>query len=372
MRQALLAACVALSVVALGCGASERPSIRLLADRFAGPRVARARVVAPDLLAAAEEARTAAEAAHARGDADAEDDELTRSRLYLEAALVEARRADEEVARVAAEHAAQEAEDAARRDEEARLAIEQETTRLASARVAETELARALARAQTSEPRRGARLPSGDLEDARIAARALARRARLLLAAAVALGAIESETRPVDAQLAACEAALAARARGAEAQVSDALAAADAARRGAESALGAARARIGAPGAEAIAALVETARIAGLEAQLGERGVLVYAPAFRGTSAVAEARYVGALATVLRAHAAGPVLVEVEGTRDAAGTRLARTRATRLVTALVAAEIPESRLRASTAEPAASPEGIAPRAVVVFSAYGPR
>jgi hypothetical protein len=315
-------------------------------------------------------ARSEAEAAHAAGDVDAEGDATTCARLYLEAALVEARRAEEERARAVAERATQEAEDAALRDETARLALEQETTRRAAAQVAEVELARALARAQATEPRRGARLPSGDLEDARLAARALARRARLLLAAAAALGATDAETRPADALLTAYEATLAPRPRGAEVQVSDALAAADAARRAAETVLGAARARLGAPGPEAVAALAETAHLAGLEAQRSERGVLLYAAAFRGSATAPDAAAVGALATVLRAHATGPVLVEQEATADAAGARLARTRAARLVQALVAAGLPAARLGASSGQPAVPPEGVAARAVLVMSAYG--
>jgi hypothetical protein len=301
---------------------------------------------------------------------DAEGDATTCARLYLEAALTEARRLEEERARTAAERAAREAEDAALRDETARLALEQETTRRAAAQVAEVELARALARAQATEPRRGARLPSGDLEDARLAARALARRARLLLGAAVGLGATDTETRPVDALLTAYEATLAPRARGADVQASDALAAADAARRAAETTLGSARARLGAPGPEAVGALAETARLAGLDAQASERGVLVYAAAFRGNATSPAASAVGALATVLRAHTTGPAVVEQEGTADAAGARLARARAARLLQALVAAGIPASRLSASSGEPAAPPEGVASRAVLVLSAYG--
>ena len=359
----------AMCALLTACGGAEHPATRLLADRFAARGVAQARVAAPDLIAAAEQARGAAEAAHARGDVDAERDATTCARLYLEAALVESRRTAEGRARATAERAAQAANEAAQRDEAARLAIEETTTRRAAALVAETELARALARAQASEPRRGARLPSGDVEDARTAARALARRARLLLAAAGALGATEAETRLVEAQLTAYQAALAPRARGAEPQIADALAAADAARRAAESVLGVARSRLGAPGPEAVAALVETARIAGVAAQLGERGVSVYAEAFRGAASAPEARAVGALATVLRSHAIGPVLVEFEGSRDAAGARLARTRATRLVRALTAAGIPAARLTAPTLDPAAPPDGVAARAVLVFSAY---
>jgi hypothetical protein len=342
----------------------------LLAERFSGPRVAEARAAAPDLWAAAERARSEAEVARASGDADAEGDATTCARLYLEAALAEARRAQEEQARTVAERATRDAEDAARRDETARLVLEQETTRRAAAQVAEVELARALARAQATEPRRGSRLPSGDLEDARLAGRALARRARLLRAAAVGLGATDAETRPVDALLTAYEATLAPRPRGAATQTSDALAAADAARRAAETVLGAARARLGAPGPEAVGALAETARLAGLEAQASERGVLVYAAAFRGSATAPETAAVGALATVLRAHATGPVLVEHEGANDAAGARLARTRAARLLQALVAAGIPASRLNTSSGAPAAPPEDAAARAVLVLSAYG--
>lgn len=370
MRAGLCCVGVAGMLALAACGGAAQPAAQLLAERFAAPEVARAREVAPDLFAAAERARAAAEGSRARGDADAADDETTCARLYLEAALVEVRRVDEERARGLAERATEDADAAAQADEAARLVLEVETTRRAAAQVAEVELARALARAQATEPRRAARLPSGDPEDARIGARALARRARLLLAAARSLGATDAEARPVEVLLAAYEAVPTAHARDADARAIDLLTAADAARRAAETALGEARARLGAPGPEALAALAETAHLAGLEAQASERGVLVYAPAFRGTSSVVEQGAVGALATVLRAHATGPVLVTHEGSSDAAGARLARTRATRLVQALVVAGIPAARLSASGGEPLAPLEGVAPRAVVVLTAYG--
>jgi hypothetical protein len=350
-----------------GCGAAARPGARLLAERFGDARIAQAREVAPDLLAAAEQARDAAERAHAEGDAAAEGDETTRARLYLEAALVEVARVDEDRARVAAEQAAQADDETAQRDEAARTALEREAVWRASARVAEAEMARALAHAQASEPRRGARLPSGDAADARDAARALARRARLLRAAATALGATEAELAAVDAPLAAADAALAPGARRADAPT-DALAAADEARRAAERALGTARGRAGAPGPEGTAALAETARLAGLAAESSERGVTVYAAAFTGTARTPTDAALGALATVLRTHASGPVFVTHEAT-DARSAALARTRADALRRALVSAGVPESRLLLAPGDPPQARPDTAPRAALVFSAY---
>jgi chromosome segregation protein len=362
------AGAVLLALAAMGCGPSLGPGAGLLDALFREPRVTQAREFAPDLIAAAEDARDAAARAHAAGDAEAADDETTRARLLLEAALVEVERAAAERTRRENERAAEADDEAARRDEEARTALAREAVWRAAARVAEAEQQRALARAQASEPRRGARLPSGDADDARDAARALARRARLLRAAAAALGATPAELAPVDVALTACDAALAAGARVRGAPI-DALSAADEARRAAERALGTARDRAGAPGAEGTAALVETARLAGLHAQAEERGVVVYAAAFADRGRVPAQAAIGALATVLRAHASGPVLVAHEAPRDAAGARLARARVESLLRALVDAGTDAARLRPAPGDAPAPRDGEAPRAALVFPAY---
>jgi hypothetical protein len=359
---------VLLAFAAVGCGPSLGPGAGLLDARFREPRVTQARASAPDLVAAAEAARDAAARAHAAGDAEAADDETTRARLLLEAALVEVERAAAERTRRENERAAETDDEAARRDEEARTELAREAVWRAAARVAEAEQQRALARAQASEPRRGARLPSGDADDARDAARALARRARLLRAAAAALGATPAELAPVDAALTASDAALATTPR-ARITPAEALAAADEARRSAERALGTARDRAGAPGAEGLAALVETVRLAGLEAQSEERGVVVYAAAFPDRARVPAQAAVGALATVLRTHASGPVLVAHEAPRDAGGARLARERAESLLRALVAAGADTARLRLAPGDAPAPRDGEAPRAALAFPAY---
>jgi len=357
-----------LVLAASACGPALRPGAGLLDARFADARVAQAREIAPDLVAAAESARDAAAQARAAGDGDAEGDETTRARLLLEAALVEVERSGVERTRRDAERDTRADEDAAQRDEAARVSLEREAVWRAAARVAEAEMTRALAHAQATEPRRGARLPSGDAADARDAAQALARRARLLRAAATALGATDAELAPIDAALTTCDAALATGTRVRGAPV-NALSAADEARRGAERALGTARDRAGAPGAEGTASLVETARLAGLDTQAEERGVVVYAAAFTDRARSPARAAVGALATVLRTHASGPVLVAHEGPRDAASARLAQSRAEALRAALIAEGVPATRLAIAPGEPLAAPEGTPPRASLVFTAY---
>lgn len=365
---ASLAVACGLAGAAAACGgAAATPGRRLLDERFDAPAVAEARRVAPDLVAAAERARALAERARARGEAAAAADETTRARLLLEAALVEARRVREERAREEAEDEVRALTLAALRDEAARAELDRENARRAALRVLRDELARALARAEASEPRRGGRLASGDPADARRAAEALAARARLLMGAAVALGA------PPPA-VARAEAALERHAL-ATGDPARALAAADEARRAAETALGLARARAvsgadGAPGgasrggadhasaaaalAAAVEAIAEDAEARGLGAHMTERGLVLRAPAaFAGTALAPAAGVVGALAAVART-APGPVRVWVEAS-GGRHSRLGATRAARLLEALIAAGLPRERLSVEAAPPRVAP-----------------
>jgi hypothetical protein len=355
VRPALLG--LALVLGTWGCGsATPPPGRRFLEERFDAPEVADARRVAPDLVAAAERARDEAERARARGDEDAAADETTRARLLLEAALVEARRIREERARQQAENEVSELLATAMRDEAARAAIERENTRRAALAVLQEELARAIARAEATEPRRGARLPSGDPSEAARAAQALAARARLLLGAAMVLGAPAEDV--VRAESALERHGLAA------ADPQRALAAADEARRAAETALGRARARV--LGGEAprspsamdsdavdaiIASVAEDAQGRGLEAHATERGLVLSVPAaFVGSSAAPAAGVAAALAAVVRT-APGPVRIWVdEGTNARNAPRTAR-RALGLLEALVAAGVPRDRLSVEPVPP---------------------
>ena len=215
----IVAACVA-------CGGAPRASTTLAADLDALDLDA-ASQRAPDLAASARSAAADARAADDRGDPAAAADAATLSRLYAQAAVDESERLSASEARLLAEREMLEAETELHAIESARAGSTTELARLAAARTAREEGARALARAEIDEARPG-RARQDSLSDAgemRQAARAIRDRARLLSSAATTLGAAsssdveeliaqsESATAPLEAVRLADRAHGAARAR---------------------------------------------------------------------------------------------------------------------------------------------------------------
>lgn len=355
-RVALIAALL------VGCGGGPRPS-QPLRTRLAAEESAAARERAPELAAQVEAALDDADAAAAAGSPEAADDHLTRARLLLEAAQAEAARIDDERARRAVEEEVARIRDRARRDERARAALEAESARLAASRSAREEQLAALRMAEEDEARGGrrARVSMEETADLRRAAAALRERARLMLGAAIALGATEEETAEATAAIAASE----------EARTDALVALREADRAGhlALEALGAARSRTEGPPEGAGRSLVEAATAEGFTPVALPEGAAVEVDGLFAGAGVVRGR-VERVAAFVRAHPHGPVQVQAQVTQaGAAGERLAARRAEALRRALVGAGVSAERLTAAAIPTAL--RGDEPREVarLVFVAY---
>ncbi|MFW5925762.1 MAG: hypothetical protein ACOCV4_06315 [Myxococcota bacterium] len=335
-----------------GCGGGKGPAARL-EPVFERPDAVAARERTPDLMAAAERARSDAREAAKRGDADAAEDHATRSRLLVSAAVAESKRLDLEQERLEAERRARELETRARRAERERRRMAAETRRLLAARVARTQAEKAFAHAEAVELRHERRRGGEAASRHGRAAEVLRARAELLLSAARALGLEDAEAEAVEARI---EQSAEQRTAHAELQ------AADEAVRAAMGALGDARAdRADHPSQAQIEGLWQMAAERGLQVVRTERGT-VLRPSGARWSPVARKR----LASLLEAHPHGPVRVEGRAPSTAGGAaRRAQRGARVLVRALVGEGVPDGRLEAEVIE------GDGPVQVVLL-AYAPR
>lgn len=280
---------------------------------FDGEGLEAARREAPDLVGQAERAAEDAHRAQRDGDTDAAQDHATRARLLYEAAVVEAERAAADRRRLEVTHETEEATQAAVRADEQRAAIEVREQRANAAEVAREQMERAFAQAEQDEARR-LRSRSGEVDRARLeAAAALRNRARLVLSAAVALGARVEQVERVQYVVTGTPA--------------EQIRAADRTHREALEILGEARAAHAVDDA-ARASLMETLRERSFDARLEPRGVVV--------DGVTPAR-ASVLAQVVAAHPHGPVEVRGRG-------------AARLATGLTRAGTPQERLQSHPAQ----------------------
>lgn len=327
------------------CGGGESPRETMLRQTMASTDVQRAREHAPDLVAQAERAHEQARAFERDGNLRAADDEETRARLLLAAALAETDRAISDEQRVIIENETSAQTQQAEHDEQERVEIEHENARMAASVAAREELARALDQATREEPRRR-NLVSSSTAGSIAAASAFARQAELDLATAIAIGA---PAESADAARAALT-----RFRAASASSSERIHAAAEARVAALEALGRARAILPAPSQETIASLVEMAGRFGVAGSMTPRGFVV-----ENVGNAARARIVE-LAT---AFATGPLVIELRSPpNDRAAVRLADA----FVDQLSAAGIARNRMTVITN----SAEGQASSSIaVVFSAY---
>lgn len=326
---------IALVLLLVGCGASTRGAAALRTELSA--RLEAAQPGAPAVVADAERALEAAEAAEVAGDEVAAADHRALARLLT--SIAEERAAEaaarEGAATLDAEATALETE-AVRLETEA-AATEAEASRIAAVGAAREEALRAWTRAEADEARgrRRGRLSLDDAAAMREAAQTIRARARLLAAAATELD------RAATAE-GALEVERLSSASSADADPIDALDHAEAAHRAARALLG--LARRGHPVDETqIRALLEAATTEGFGAVRIERGVAIdLSFAFEGSatrpapSALPRLRRLAAIAS---SHPAGQLLVEASGERARA-----------LSTALAAAGIEAGRLATSTAE----------------------
>lgn len=349
-----------------GCGPHVRHAADVRRD-LSAMGIEEARVSAPDLVAAAYRAADEAERAFERGDLDASADHATRARLEAIAALAEHERALAEHERASLESETTLLEERAVQDETATRAIEAEIARTRAARAAREELQRALELAERDEahPVRRARVSIVDDAEMRRAALAIRERARLLAAAASAMGA-ETIVLARAEELAGLSAGTS--------SPRQALELAEQAHEAARDALASARRTRPAPTREEIASLLEAARESGLSVMRFERGLGVeVGPVFRGSTSQplpGSERRLARIASLLRMHPHGPIAIEVDvpgmGT---AATRLSRARGEWARHALISAGVAAERIHVrepGTSMPSAE---AADRVRVVLVAY---
>jgi hypothetical protein len=307
-------------------GAELRPNRQDALD-FARADVLSASRGAPDLFARAERARADALAAE---DEEERGEHAERARAWLAAALAETRRIELMRATSAAEARVVAAETRRAELERSRMAFERAAALEVAAASAREQLARALQRAEADGLGDGA--PARGLDESRLqAAEVLRVRARIVLAAAVALALPAERASTVAAALAQ---------RPVRRTPAQGLREARAALELAERALGEARALSAGPDAQERAALLELARERGLEPSETVRGVVFALPnALGGARLERDARiWLSRIGAVLRAHPHGPVQLEVVPDADssAEARRAASARGARIATLLAA------------------------------------
>jgi hypothetical protein len=287
--------------VSAGCAGPQQQRVALDAERLARAQAVHARERAPELYARVEQARRDAEAS-ADGD-PARADHATEARLWLEAAITEAQRAQLADERLGVEREVEQAEQQLTGLELARAELAREVERRTAAELARSEAQKALDRASLT-PRLRPKLAK---DEVRAAAEALLARATLIRAALPADAAL-------DAALASARAALAG-------DPDAALDKADAALARAQLALGAERARSPGPSEAESSSLAEAMLGAGARPTRGDRGLSALLPAaFAAQALKPEAR--GRLARLCKlaaAHPHGPVRAAVGGGQAAAG-----------------------------------------------------
>ncbi len=256
---------------------------------------------APELYQAARHARDAAEDEE---DAEVSSDHQVRSRLLLGAAVLKAKRTALREMRFAAETEARTYAAQARNDERAReVWIRKQQRR----RAAEVALEQARLAFETAEEDEARRYRARGAEVRRVhaqASRALATRARSLTAVAVVLGA--SATR-ADAIYKALDEAK---------DITDAterMRRVDASLQAARSLLGEARRSQAAPSEDERASLIAAAQEQNFSASRTEHGIVCVPRSARTSHGVWAQR----LASLLRAHPHGPVVIEIRASSRA-------------------------------------------------------
>jgi len=356
----------ALVVVAAGCGAQSasrtaqtREHVRTALGELASEPARRA-------LQAAE----AAEQSEQAGLSLEADEHASRARAWAAVAVDEqsAQELEEQLGALEASTLELEAEAAAL--EHAAADRRAATVALADGRAAREELTRALARAEADEsaPRRARRVGIAEPAEVRRFAGVLEERARLLLAAAIALGARPESVTPARTAIEAIDA---------EPEPLARLGLADRAHGLARVALADARHHAGEmPEATEIDALREALETEGFTVHRGEQGLGArLTEVFDGPAIAASARgRLRRLGELVASHPSGPIVLLVEADADRAAQALAARRLEALRRAVVGdrerevvvAVVTEIRVPGGEAPPAAN------AAQVLLSAYVPR
>ena len=335
-----------LGMLGPACGGATASRGELDNERFTSSDAERARRLAPDLVARAEQQRAEATRLLEAGEPLVWQDHATAARLWLDAAIVEAQRVELEERRLSLEAETEQADESFARLTAERRELEAEARRQQAAEVARQVAERVLA--DGGPDGQGRRTPSA--ETRRQAIDVLSTRARLLLAAAQAMGATPTAVAPIEQLLAQAVAQ-----RGVPGQ---ALVLADRALQQSQLLLG--QVRRNRPGAtpEETATLVAEARELGWSAEHLERGLTVR---MRSTPPS-----LVRVASLIQAHPHGPVGMQTYA--PAARADAARARAQRIIQGLVAAGVPAERLTIS--EPLPSVRSEDNTAIeIVFPAY---
>ncbi len=360
----LLAALLGTASLASCGGASSSRAARLRADLT---ELRETELAQSEPARRADEAILAAESAERAGDAIAEAEHASRARAWARTAVdeVEASGLERRLGELDAELL--EVESQASALEHAAFDRRRASEQLAAARASREEVLRALARAEADEstPRRSRRVGLSDGAEVSRMAEVLAERARVLLAAAGAMGARDEAASPAREALAAL---------GSIAEPLARLAAADHAHGLARAALADARHHAGAtPDATEIATLREALVSEGFTPFRDERGLgAQLTGVFEGTAIAPAMRgRLRRLGELFASHPAGPLVLLVETSSD----RGQQTQAVRQLEALRRAVLGERErevvvatlveVRVPGSGPPATPDG----ARVLLPAY---
>ncbi len=241
------------------------PKADLYQTRIQSDSTKHARRYAPDVVIRAEHAWQEAQQAHKAKHFTDASEYLNKALLLLESAFVEAQRIELEQQTAVMLKRASEAAAQAKRDDQSRQAIEDETARVLAAAIARAEASRALAFAEAEE--------SKTLASSSEAMRILQSKAELVFASALALGASEDAIRSAETALQ-------------QAQSQPSVQNAELALRTSQLALANARKNHATPTLEEVNSLITEAHMAGFEAQTSDNGVtLLLQGLFDGNSA---------------------------------------------------------------------------------------
>lgn len=332
----------------LGC-TQARSRSEVSTAMFSTKAARRAETMVPDLHSQAKQAHQAAQQAHVAGDGAAAADHETRARLWLAAAVVEAERIEIERRRLRVLRQSEEFAGLAQHMEQSRWDADDEAEREAAAKIATQEAERAYAEAARAESKRASRGKKGGKgagETYRQAQRFFAERARLLAAAATAMGASVHEADAV------AESARRAESKKDESGLEEALRA----YQRAQVLLGRVRAQRARPTLDEAAALRREAKEARFQVEQYDEGLVVRIPSlWRGGALDRES--VRRMASLILAHPHGLV-------RLALGAEGGASRTESLKAALTTSGVDAKRLR--FAELASSDY----EAELLFIAYG--
>ncbi|MCB9707371.1 MAG: hypothetical protein H6714_01100 [Myxococcales bacterium] len=328
----------------MGCVSTMGPKADQFLDRRAAPSSQHAERHALDIVKRADHAWQDAQQAHDADNPEEASEHLNRALIFLEAAIIETQRIELEQLASTMTTRSTRNKSQAMRDNAARYTIEQEIAQRLAAAIADTEVARSVALAESDE----SELSAASLEAARI----LHAKADLTCASATALSASASMLERARTLLR-------------ESRSVSSLSHAEQALRACELAMAQGRTLQDGASIEEAHSLLEAARAAGFEAQAMPNGVvLLLQDLTDGSSRESSARVRRVLARVARlalGFPKGELLIQ-----PATGGGIDQTQGTRIRSILISEGVDRNRLRIQGA--AHDPQPSATK--IRFPAYG--